>query len=61
MLASSDIAAALDAARKHVLVDGMRVIAVGDRAKIEPSSGALQLGVIEHRDTDGNLVAEDKK
>ena len=54
-------AAALEAARKHVLVDGMRVIAVGDRAKIEPKLRALQLGTIEHRDTDGNLISEDKK
>jgi zinc protease len=54
-------AAALEAARKHVLVDGMRVIAVGDRAKIEPKLRALQLGLIEHRDTDGNIIAEEKK
>jgi hypothetical protein len=44
-----------------VLVDGMRVIAVGDRAKIEPKLRALQLGTIEHRDTNGNLIAEEKK
>jgi hypothetical protein len=34
---------------------------VGDRAKIEPKLRELKLGVIEHRDTDGNLIAEDKK
>jgi len=53
--------AALEAARKHVLVDGMRVIAVGDRAKIEPKLLELKLGTIEHRDTDGNIVAEARK
>jgi zinc protease len=52
--------AALDAARRHVLIDDMRVIAVGDRAKIEPKLRELNLGTIEHRDTDGNLIAEKK-
>ena len=60
-LAAVTSAAALEAARKYVLVDGMRVIAVGDRAKIEPKLRELQLGPIEHRDTDGNIIAEEKK
>jgi hypothetical protein len=38
----------------------MRVIAVGDRAKIEPKLRQLKLGVIEHRDTDGNLIGDKK-
>jgi zinc protease len=60
-LAAVTSASALDAARKHVLVDGMRVIAVGDRAKIEPKLRELQLGPIEYRDTDGNLIPAAKK
>ena len=60
-LAAITSASALAAARKHVLVDGMRVIAVGDRAKIEPKLRELNLGPIEHRDTDGNLIPEGKK
>ncbi len=60
-LAAVTSADALEAARKHVLVDGMRVIAVGDRAKIEPRLRELKLGPVEHRDTDGNLLPEDKK
>ncbi|MEA2765589.1 MAG: zinc protease, partial [Gemmatimonadaceae bacterium] len=59
-LAAVTSAAALEAARKHVLVGGMRVIAVGDRAKIEPKLRELNLGTIEHRDTDGNLIPEKK-
>ena len=60
MLTAVTSPAALEAARKHVVVDGMRVIAVGDRTKIEPKLRELNLGAIEHRDTDGNLIAEKK-
>ncbi|HYS69383.1 MAG TPA: pitrilysin family protein [Gemmatimonadaceae bacterium] len=52
-LTSSD---ALDVARRYLQMDRVRVIAVGDAAKIEPQLAALNLGPIEHRDLDGNLI-----
>ena len=52
--------AALEAARRHLQADKMRVIAVGDRAKIEPQLILLKLGPIEHRDLEGNLIADKK-
>ena len=53
--------AALEVARRYLPVDRMRIIAVGNRAKIEPALIGLKLGTIEHRDTDGNLILEEKK
>ena len=51
---------ALMAARRHLNTEQMRIIAVGDASKIEPQLSALKLGTIEHRDTEGNLIAEKK-
>ena len=48
----------LEAARKYLVPDQMVVIAVGDRAKIEPDLRKLSLGTIEVRDAQGRpLVA----
>lgn len=47
---------ALDVARKHLVPDRLVVIAVGDRAKIEPELKKLNLGVIEIRDAEGRPV-----
>jgi zinc protease len=60
-LAGVSAGAAFDVARRYLPVDRMRVIAVGDRTKIEPALVGLKLGPIEHRDTDGNLIVEEKK
>jgi len=49
---------ALDVARRYLRMDRMRVIAVGDAAKIEPQLAALKLGPVEHRDLDGNLIPQ---
>ena len=43
------------AAQKYLKPDGMKVIAVGDRAKIVPQLQKLGLGQPEVRDTDGQL------
>ena len=47
---------ALAAARKYLVPDEMVVIAVGDRAKIEPQLRRLSLGAIEIRDAEGRPV-----
>jgi len=52
--------AALAVAKKYLQTDKMIIIAVGDRAKIEAELAKLNFGLIEHRDSDGNLVAEGK-
>jgi zinc protease len=44
------------AAKKFILLDQITVLAVGDRAKIEPGLKALNLGKTEIRDADGKLV-----
>ncbi len=44
------------AARKYLHPDQMILICVGDRAKIEPELMKLDLGAIEIRDADGNIV-----
>jgi zinc protease len=49
-------AAAQDAARRHLVPDRMVVVAVGDRAKIEPQLRDAGLGSPELRDADGNPV-----
>jgi zinc protease len=49
---------ALDVARRYLQMDKVRIIAVGDAAKIEPQLAALKLGPVEHRDLDGNLIPE---
>jgi zinc protease len=43
----------LAAAKKYLVPGGMVVVAVGDRAKIEPQLKKLNLGEIEVRDTEG--------
>jgi zinc protease len=43
----------LAAAKKYLVPSGMVVVAVGDRAKIEPQLKKLNLGEIEVRDTEG--------
>ena len=45
----------LAAAKKYLVPNSMIVIAVGDKAKIEPQLKALKLGGIETRDTEGRL------
>ena len=44
------------AAERYVQPEKMMVLAVGDRAKIEPDLEKLNLGKIEIRDTEGKLV-----
>ncbi len=46
----------LVAAKKHLTPDRMVVVAVGDKAKIEPQISKLDLGSIAYRDPDGNEV-----
>jgi zinc protease len=48
---------ALAAARKYLVPNRMVVIAVGDRAAIEPELKKLQLGAIEIRDTEGRPIS----
>ena len=43
----------LAAAKKYLVPNSMIVVAVGDKAKIEPQLKQLNLGVIETRDTEG--------
>lgn len=47
---------AQEAAKQHVQVDKMTVLAVGDRAKIEPGLKELNLGKMEIRDAEGKVV-----
>jgi zinc protease len=47
--------AAQAAARAHLDMNKLIVVAVGDRKKIEPELAKLRLGAIEIRDADGNL------
>ena len=47
--------------QKHLRPGDMKVIAVGDRARIEPQLSALKLGPIGHRTLDGEPVAGDGK
>ena len=46
----------LTMAKKYLVPDNMVVIAVGDRAKIEPELKKLNLGSIEIRDTEGKPI-----
>ncbi len=43
-------------ARKYLRPDQMVLVCVGDRAKIEPELVKLNLGAVEIRDADGNVV-----
>ena len=55
-LASVTSDSALAAAKKHLVADRMIVVAVGDRAKIEPALKKLNLGTVEARRADGSVV-----
>jgi zinc protease len=44
------------AAQKHIQLDKITVLAVGDRAKIEPSMKELKLGKMEIRDAEGKVI-----
>jgi zinc protease len=46
----------LTAAKKYLVPGSMIVVAVGDKAKIEPQLKMLNLGGIETRDTEGRLA-----
>ena len=46
----------LAVAKKYLVPANMIVIAVGDRAKIEPELRKLNLGPIEVRDVEGKLL-----
>jgi zinc protease len=50
------IASVQDVAKRYLTPDKFVVIAAGDRAKIEPQLKKLNLGPIELRDADGNLI-----
>jgi len=43
-------------ARKYLAPDQMKVIAVGDKAKIDAAIQKLKLGAVEYRKPDGSLV-----
>ena len=51
-----DAAAVHTAASRHLVPDRMLVVAVGDRQKIEADLVKLNLGAMELRDTEGNVV-----
>jgi zinc protease len=51
-----DAATAHTAAQKHLMPERMLVVAVGDRKKIEADMAKLNLGTIEYRDADGNVI-----
>jgi zinc protease len=57
-VASVDGAAVQSVARKYLVPAKMIVVAVGDRAKIEPELNKLNLGPIEILDTEGNVKAQ---
>jgi zinc protease len=44
-----------DAAKRYLSANRFVLIAVGDRAKIEPQLRKLNLGAVEIRDADGNV------
>jgi zinc protease len=44
-----------DVAKRHLVPGRMVVVAVGDRAKVAPQLGKLNLGATELRDADGNV------
>jgi zinc protease len=51
-------AAVQEAAKKYLLPKTAIVVAVGDRAKIEPELRKLNLGPVELQDAEGNPVAQ---
>ena len=48
---------ALAVAKKYLVPDQLIVIAVGDRAKIEPELRKLNLGAVEIRDPEGKPIS----
>ena len=48
-------------AKKYLGAEPLIVIAVGDRAKIEPSLRKLNLGVLEVRDAEGKPLSRQAK
>ncbi|HKA25695.1 MAG TPA: pitrilysin family protein [Candidatus Eisenbacteria bacterium] len=46
----------LDATRRHLDPERMIVVAVGDRAKIDPQIAELGLGAVTYRDADGKRI-----
>ncbi|HEX2713022.1 MAG TPA: pitrilysin family protein [Candidatus Acidoferrales bacterium] len=55
-LSSITSEAAQAVAKKYLVPEEMVTIAVGDRAKIEPELAKLNLGPVEIRDADGNVI-----
>jgi zinc protease len=55
-LSSITSEAAQAVAKKYLVPEKMVTIAVGDRAKIEPELAKLNLGRVEIRDADGNVI-----
>jgi len=55
-LSSITSEAAQAVAKKYLVPEKMVTIAVGDRAKIEPELAELNLGPVEIRDADGNVI-----
>lgn len=53
---SVNLTQAQHASEKYIQPDEMIIVAVGDRSKIEPAIRKLDLGQIEIRDRDGNLI-----
>jgi zinc protease len=51
-----DAAAAQAAARKYLVPERLVVVAVGDRQKIDAELKKLNLGTVEYRDAEGNIV-----
>jgi zinc protease len=51
-----DAAAAQAAARKYLVPERLVVVAVGDRQKIDAELKKLNLGSVEYRDADGNVI-----
>ncbi len=45
-------------AKKYLVPEKMIVVAVGDRAKIEPELAKLNLGAVEIRDAEGNVTKQ---
>jgi zinc protease len=58
MISGVTAEAAQAAAKKYLVLDKLIVVAVGDRAKIEPGLQALKLGPIEYRNADGMPIVK---
>lgn len=58
MVSAVDAATVQATAKKHLRLDKMVVVAVGDKTKIRPELEKLNLGSIEVRDTEGTLAQQ---